>query len=174
MGRICNLLTRKKIFWLQKRPFLPKKGSKSKKSPFVGVKKQKIEYFSMKSYSLSKYLSFDMLECIDKKKNILFKKKGHFCPFFWPNKGSKSIKKSESLIFLLFHSSKWHISQMFSSIYIIFRFRTFCILFSLLKKAYFGCGPGVDRVDRVDPPPQFTDLSVTFRFLFFDAFYLFY
>ena len=41
-----------------------------------------------------------------------------------------------------------YISQILSSKYIIFCFRTFCILFSFLKKTYFGCGLGVDL-----PPP---------------------
>ena len=45
-----------------------------RKSPLWGVKKQNTAYFSVNSYSLSKYLSFDMLESIDKKKNILVKK----------------------------------------------------------------------------------------------------
>ena len=82
----------------KKKNILEKKGPFRPKRPFMMVKKQKIEKKSVKSYSLSKYLSFDMLECIDKKKIILVKKRAIFATSFLAKKGSKS------LIFLLFRS----------------------------------------------------------------------
>ena len=52
--------------------------------------------------------------------------------------------------------------HIFSSKYIFFRFRTFCIVFSFLKYTYFSCGLGVPGW----PPLPFTDRSVTFRCFF--------
>ena len=77
------------IYWQEEKKYFGKR-------PFMMVKKQKIEKKSVKSYSLSKYLSFDILLCIDEKKNILVKKKGYFCPFFGQKRRLNPSKKSKS------------------------------------------------------------------------------
>ena len=54
-----------------------KKGLTGHKMPFWGIKNEKTAHFSVNSYSLWKYLSFDMLESMYwKKKQLLVKEEG--------------------------------------------------------------------------------------------------
>ena len=71
------------MYW-KKNNYWQKKGLLGqKKNPFWGVETQITAHFAVNSYSLSKHLSFDMLESIGEKKQFmvikgLFGQKGAF------------------------------------------------------------------------------------------------
>ena len=81
-----SMYWKKKQLLAKKRSFRPKK-----KNPFWGVETQITAHFAVNSYSLSKHLSFDMLESIGEKKTVYGNKRP-----FWPKRGlfwgSKSKK----------------------------------------------------------------------------------
>ena len=68
------------IYVLEKKQLLAKKRSfrPKKKNPFWGVETQITAHFAVNSYSLSKHLSFDMLESIGEKKKQFMVIKGLF------------------------------------------------------------------------------------------------
>ena len=79
------------MYW-KKNNYWQKKGLLGqKKNPFWGVETQITAHFAVNSYSLSKHLSFDMLESIGEKKTVYGNKRP-----FWPKRGlfwgSKSKK----------------------------------------------------------------------------------
>ena len=79
------------MYW-KKNNYWQKKGLLGqKKNPFWGVETQITAHFAVNSYSLSKHLSFDMLESIGEKKTVYGNKRP-----FWQKRGlfwgSKSKK----------------------------------------------------------------------------------